>query len=351
MVMRMGTRWWWMWGVGVVAWFLGGAPRSSAQSAPAQGTRAPVTRLIIVSGVSGEKRYADLYFAWSVALSSAATSRYGMADSLVTLLSDDTTRSTKPPMRRSTRANVLEAVSSAVHASRPGDRLAILLFGHGNSQDDVPKLNLPGPDATANDFATALRGSEAITVLFANTASGSGEFLKSLSAPNRIIVTATRSAREQNETMFPQFFVAALTSNQGDTDKDGRVSVLEAFTYARHEVERMFEQGNRIATEHAQMDDDGDGVGHTDASEKGPDGTRAKSFFFEPLGGISAVATNDPRGARLVEERRVLESRIDSLRARRSAMSESDYQKALEPLMLELAEKTRALRTLEGKKP
>ena len=46
-----------------------------------------------------------------------------------------------------------------------------------------------------------------------------------------------------------------------------------------------------------------------------------------------------------------VESRIDSLRSHRSAMSESEYQKALEPLMLDLAEKSRALKALEARKP
>lgn len=362
---RGARRGWWCWVSAAVVLSLGGAPRSPAQTSdashpqvsPAQAslaqssTRAPVTRLIIISGVSGEKRYADLYFAWASAVSSAATTRFGIPDSLVTVLSEDTTRAGLHVAARSTRENVLGAVANAVRASRPGDRLAILLFGHGNSQDDTPKLNLPGPDATAADFATALRGSDALSVLFVNTASASGDFVKNLSAPNRIVVTATRSAREQNETTFPQFFVGALTSTLGDTDKDGRVNILEAFTYARREVEKAFEQGNRIATEHAMLDDDGDGVAHGEASEKGPDGIRARAFFLEPLGGVSGVASTDPRAMRLVEERRVLEARIDSLRARRGSLSESDYQQALEPLMLDLAEKTRALKALEGKKP
>lgn len=339
--------------------FLGGAPRSPAQASgggggaagPQATSRVPLTRLIIVTGVSGEKRYADLYAAWAGAVSSAATTRFGMADSLVTVLSEDPTRAGLRITGRSSRENVLGAVAAAVHASRAGDRIAIILFGHGNSQDDTPKLNLPGPDVTAAEFATALRGSDALSILFVNTASASGDFVKQLSAPNRIVVTATRSAREQNETTFPQFFVGALTSNLGDTDKDGRVSVLEAFTYARREVEKTFEQGNRIATEHAILDDDGDGIAHGEASDKGPDGVRARSFFLEPLGGLSAVASSDPRASRLLDERRMLEARIDSLRARRASMSEGDYQRALEPLMLDLAEKTRALKALEGKKP
>ncbi|NJK44391.1 MAG: hypothetical protein HC933_09010 [Pleurocapsa sp. SU_196_0] len=70
-----------------------------------------------------------------------------------------------------------------------------------------------------------------------------------------------------------------------------------------------------------------------------------------PRAARGAAVASDPRAAPLVEERRVLESRIDSLRSRRSTMNEEAYQKALEPLLVELAEKTRALRALEARKP
>jgi len=346
-----GTRGWWG-GVALAAALLsGGAPRIAAQASPAAASGAPVTRFIIVSGVSGEKRYADLYHAWTMAVAAAATARFGAPDSLVTVLAEQATRDPKRIRARSTRDNVLAAITGAARQSRAGDRIAIFLFGHGNTQDAAPRLNLPGPDATAADFDAALQPAKEATVLFVNTASGSGEFVKALSGANRIVVTATRSSREQNATIFPQHFIAALTSAAGDADKDGRVSILEAFTYARLEVERLFEQENRIATEHPLLDDDGDGVGHSDASEKGPDGARARSFHLEPLGGAAAVASSDPRVARLIDERRALEARIEALRGRRSALSEDAYQKALEPLMVELAEKTRALRALEGRKP
>lgn len=322
------------------------APLAAQGATPA---RAPATHLFLVSGVSGEKRFADAFHRWTTALAAAARDRFGIPDSLVTVLAENPARDSGRIHARSTRDNVLAALGATVKRARAGDRLVIVLFGHGNSQDDTPRLNLPGPDVTAADFARALAPARDVTVLFVNTASASGGFVPALSGENRIVVTATRSAREQNETYFPQHFVAALTSDAADMDKDGRVSVLEAFTYARREVERIFEQGNRIATEHAVLDDDGDGKGSGEASEKGPDGRRARNFFLEPLGG--GALASDPRAAALVAERRALEARLDSLRARRSAMTEEAYQRALEPLMLELAATTRALRALEARKP
>lgn len=319
-----------------------GAPRQAEAQAPGQ------TYLLIVSGVSGEKRFADNFHAWSTALLAAGSKRFGIPAAQMIYLAEDSTRDAQRIRGRSTKANIESTLAGMVAKARDGDRLVVVLFGHGSAQGPVPRFNIPGPDVTAEDFARILSPASG-TVVFVNTASASGEFVKALTGKNRIVITATRSAREQNETYFPEHFVAALTGTAGDADKDGRVSMLEAFTYARKEVERLFATDNRIASEHPQLDDDGDGVAHGDASEKGPDGARARSVYLEPLGGVQVSA--DPRAAALLAERRVLEARIDSLRGRRASMTEDAYQRALEPLMVQLAEKTRALRALEVRKP
>ena len=116
------------------------------------------------------------------------------------------------------------------------------------------------------DFARAFDAFPTQTVVFANTASASGGFIEPLSGPNRLILTATRSGRERNATAFGEFFVEALAAgaDDADVDKDGRVSLLEAYEYARGGVERMYEQEDRLLTEHALLDDDGDGVGSAD---------------------------------------------------------------------------------------
>ena len=334
-----------------LALLLGGAPHAAAraQSPAAQFPTPPPprTHFLIIAGVGGERRLSDAFHGWATAVASAATTRFGVPDSDVVVLGEDSTRARVNG--RSTRENILRQVVRLASRSRAGDRLVIILFGHGATQEATARFNVPGPDIAADDFRTALAPLGDVALIFVNTTSASGEFVKALSGPNRMIITATRSSREQNETIFPAHFVAALTGDGADSDKDGRVNLLEAFTYARHEVERVFEQGNRIATEHALLDDDGDGVGHGDASAKGPDGVRARATFLEPSGG-TAVA-GDPRAARLHAERRDVEGRIEALRAKRAAMSEDAYQRALEPLMVELAEKTRALRALEAKKP
>lgn len=334
----------------VIALLSGGGPRTSAGAQappPTADARSPRTAFLILAGVGGEPRLADAFHGWATAVARAATSRFGVPDSLVTVLGEDSTRA--GVRGRSTRDNVLRHLARLGAGSHAGDRLVIILFGHGATQGAGARFNVPGPDLSAEDFRMALAPLRDVHIVFVNTTSASGGFIPALSAPNRIIIAATRSGGEQNATLFPVHFVAALTGGAADSDKDGRVNLLEAFTYARREVERVFEQGNRLATEHALLDDDGDGVGHGDASERGPDGPRARATFLEPVGGTTLAG--EPQAARLLAERRDVEGRIEQLRARRSTMSEDAYQKTLEPLMVELAEKTRALRALEAKRP
>jgi len=333
---------------------LGGAPHATfAQTTSTPGVASsasstPRTAFLVVAGVGGEARLTTAFQDWSLAVAAAAKKRFGLPDSLVVVLTEDSTR--HPRINgRSSREGIRKHLARLAAQSRAGDRLVILLFGHGASQGDSPRFNVPGPDISAEDFGELLSPLREVSVVFINTTSGSGEFVKLLAGPNRTVISATRSGREQNETIFPTHFVAALTSDAADVDKDGRVNLLEAFSYARREVARVFEQGNRIVTEHPLLDDNGDGVGSTDASEKGPDGLRARTIFFEPSGGVNVAA--DPRAAALLEERRVVEGRIEALRGRRASMSDEAYQKELEPLLVELAQKSQALRALEGRKP
>lgn len=351
-VVRLATRGWGGLVVVGVALLSGGGPDRLLAARPSRAPvvaaqPAPRTAWLIVAGISGDKRLAEAFHGYAVAVATAAQQRFGAPDSLIVVLAEDSTR---PRVRaRSTREEIVRQVGRLSRGLGREDRLVIVLFGHGTSQGEEARFNVPGPDISVADFAAALAPVRGPSIVFINTTSASGAFVKGLAGANRTIITATRSSREQNETLFASRFVAALTAPAADTDKDGRVNLLEAFTYARLEVARVFEQGNRLVTEHALLDDDGDGVGHPEPGEGGPDGPRARTIFFEPVGG-TAVAS-DPRAAPLLAERRAIEGRIEALRGRRASMSEADYQKALEPLLLELAEKTRALRALEGRKP
>ena len=286
------------------------------------------TYLVVIAGVSGDARIGTEWHGMTMALASAATQRFGIPASHVVVLEQDSTRDAGRIQGRSTKLTVERILGGLARTLTLSDRLVVIVLAHGSSLGGETRVNLPGPDMTPSDFARVLAPATAPTIAFAQTGSASGEFADALAGPRRIVITATKSAREQNETLFPGPFVRALTTDVGDTDKDGRVSLFEAFSYAQQEVAQVFAKGNLLATEHPQLED-------------GAEGARARTFFLASAG---ATATS-PADAAALTARAEVQARIDLLRARRGTMTEDAYLEALEPLIVELAQRTRALRT------
>src|SRR5690606_4460431 len=141
---------------------------------------------------------------------------------------------------------------------------------------------------------------------------------------NRVVVTATKSGMEANETIFGRHFTAALTGDAADADKDGRVSLLEAFEYARLEVAREYERGNKLLTEHAVIDAVGDGRGTADLAAASPHAQAARSFFLGAGSAAGAVAS--PALRALLAEKDRIEASLDALRARKDAMAAAEYE-------------------------
>ncbi|HEY8150503.1 MAG TPA: C13 family peptidase [Vicinamibacteria bacterium] len=310
------------------------------------------SHLLIVVGLGGEPKYTDAFHELALSMIQAAEKKMGVAASNITYLGEKAANPAVAVYKgRSSRENVQKALGALARTAGPGDLVFILLIGHGGSQGGESRFNLPGPDMTASDFAPLLAGLSGQQVVLVNTASASGDFVKALSAKGRTIVTATKSAMERNQTEFPSYFVQAFSEDGADADKDQRVSVLEAFTYARREVERFYEKGHLLLTEHAVLDDNGDGVGSAVPDPTAGDGRVARTVFLG-RGDDSAVdgaaSAADPRVADLRRQRRVLEQEIGALRARKDAMEPAQYEEELEKLLLELARRDAALRQREG---
>jgi hypothetical protein len=303
----------------VAVLILGGATVARAQDAGG-------THLVVISGVSGEPRIGAQWQGMALALHTAATQRFGIAASRVTVLTEDSTRDADRVRGRSSKATIERVLGGLARSLTVSDRLVVIIIAHGSSLTGTTRVNLPGPDMTPADFARLLAPATTPAIAFIHTGSASGEFAEALAGPRRIVITATKSAREQNETLFPGPFVRALTTDDGDTDKDGRVSLLEAFTYAQREVAQYFTAGNLLPTEHPLLVD-------------GAEGGRARTFYLQQTFG-----SEGPLSAAALQARAEVQARIDSLRARRSTMTEEAYLEALEPLIVELAERTRALR-------
>ena len=329
--------------LGSVLAFMGVSETSFEQASAQEQTHA-----LIVVGLGGNADYRDRFHNQAVALREAFTSKHGMLSEHVTYLGERPESAPEIVTDKSTRDNVLSYLSTIAQQMGSSDRLLVILIGHGTSDQAEARFNITGPDLAPSDLQMALTGFPTQTLALVHTGSASGGFLEPLSGPNRIIITATRTQRERNATEFAQFFVEAITGESADLDKDERVSLLEAYQYAREEVIRFYEDENEILTEHAVLDDNGDGTGSEEVGLNEPDGSLAAGF---QLGGISVTEeeiNQDPELARLYEERRQIQARITELRVLRDAMQEEAYMAAMEELLVELALKNREIRAKEG---
>jgi hypothetical protein len=296
--------------------------------APAVRAAAADRYALIVSGAAGSADYEQQYADWRERLLAVLTTRFGFTADHVAVLADASGSPQKP-----TRENVRAALTSLARRASKDDLVFIMLIGHGNASDvsaDEAKFNLVGPDLSAKDWADLVRPIQG-RIVFVNGASGSAPFLQPLSARGRVVITATDTTAQLYETVFPQFFIAAFTADEADTDKDGRVSVWEAFSYASSSVRKWYEQQGRLQTERALLDDNGDGIGK-EAQTPGADGAVAAVTFFD-----NPAASTSSTGTPLAQRRAELQAQIDRLRARRAEMSDADYAAALERLLLELA--------------
>lgn len=305
------------------------------------------THLVIVSGLGGEAKYAAQFRALSQSLADAAVKRFGIPQSEVLWFGEDSVSKQPYFSGQSTKANVERALTQLAAKSGRSDQIVLVLIGHGSGEGENSKISIPGPDLSAADFARLLGQFKSQQVAFIDMTSASGDMLPIVSAPNRVVITATKSGFERNESHFGQFFIDALTKDVADVDKDGRISLLEAFNYATAETKRLYESDTRLQTEHAQLDDVGAKAGVPDPDGRTTQGLLARRFFLD-AGRIASAGSNDPQLAALYKDKFALEDQINQLRTKKKSMTPDAYDDALEDLLVQLARKAKTIRELEG---
>lgn len=292
---------------------------------------------LIINGASGEPGYAKQFDQWTNALRGALVGRFGFAEDRVKLLVEKPADSSAAPATAEAVKKVFASLRTELNAD---DVLYLFLIGHGSFDGKEAKFNLVGPDLSAGDYNTMLTALPTRRLVIFDMASASGEFIKPLSAKGRIVITSTRSGQETNATRFTEFFIVALLASDSDTDQDGHISVLEAFTYANRLTAEFYTRAGRLATEHALLEDNGDGVGHQKL--EGGDGMVARATYLDSLSVEEAAAS--VATAKLIRDRKRLEGEIAQLIARKSVMRENEYEAELERLFIELAKVNRAIK-------
>lgn len=320
--------------IGVSSFFCGGRP-GFAQTSSAD----PLKHALIISGAGGEETYIKQFAEWSNKLQQSLTGRLGFPPDQVRLLCDKVCA----PPNRSTADEVRKAFADLQQKATAESSVYLFLIGHGTFDGQQAKFNLVGPDLPVAAYREMLGGIKARRVLIFNLASASGEFVKPLAGPGRIVVTATRSGQEQTATKFAEYLIAALDAEEADVDQNKRLSVLEAYNYATRLVEEFYQGAGRLATEHALLEDNGDGVGHQKA-EAGDGGLARVTYLDSP----SAPAGGGEAAAKLVTERTRLEEAVEQLKTKKEQMPAEKYEEELEKLLLQLAKINQSIKEKTG---
>jgi hypothetical protein len=291
---------------------------------------------LIVSGASGGQPYARQYDLWTRALAETLVESMKFEPGLVTVLGEHA-----DPAKAATAANVRQRLTSLRQTIQPGDLLFVVLIGHGTFDGVDAKFNLVGPDLESAEWAALVGGMPGRLVLV-NTSSASFPFVEKLTGPRRIVISATDSAAQRFDTVFPGYFISAFREQAADIDKNGRISIWEAFAAAASGVRRHYQQRGQLSTERALLDDNGDGVGR-EAAAQGADGAQASRTYLDAA--APGAPPTDEVLVDLLQRRASLNAEIEELQLKKAFMSADEYAREFERVMLALARVQRDIRT------
>ena len=236
------------------------------------------------------------------------------------------------------RAGIEQGLKDLREQVEPGDQITLYLIGHGSGSEEEAKFNIVGPDITGREFAELLDPFNEQDIAIINTTSASYGFSASLSSEGRVVISSTRSPSERYDPVFSRYFIEALDNRNGDRDKYNRVSMLEAFEYAKSNVEAWYEEQGRLASEHAGLDDNGDSLFALEPNSDAIDGRLAEIAYIDTL--VDSQAGLSREQLALKARMQELERTVFILRGRKADFLEADYWQQMEELLVELARTT-----------
>jgi hypothetical protein len=237
---------------------------------------------------------------------------------------------------KATKAALKQALARAAAETKADDEFTLTLIGHGTYDGVDYKINLPGPDMTAAELAAELDRIPAKRQLVVNLTSASGASVAQLQKPGRVVIAATRSGMERNATIFGRYWVEALRDPAADADKNQAITALEAYRYADQKTAQFYESEKRLATEHAVLEDTGEGEAVRAPSAANGKGQLAGRFAIVRLGEAQRDAQR-PEKAELYRKKEEIEIGIDKLKYQKAAMPAEEYRRKMQSLLLELA--------------
>lgn len=270
------------------------------------------TVTVIISGLGGSADYTEQFERYANSIADDARAMASSPQDVILVRGDAAKR------------NVITGLLENLPVSNNADLFRLYLIGHGSHDGETYKFNIPGPDITGDEIVAALAQIQSPQQLVVIATSASGALLEPLTAPNRVVITATKNAREKNAVRFPLHMVEALSAPAADINKDESISAQEMFDYTERAVASYYETEKLLASEHAKIE-----------------GSLSNDIEVARYGTL--LQRKDSISPELLASRQTLSAEINSLRARKDDVDEDTYFDQLQTLMLELAEVQRSI--------
>ncbi|HLQ76703.1 MAG TPA: hypothetical protein VK210_05080 [Terriglobia bacterium] len=287
---------------------------------------------LIISGAPGDDEHVKKYTAWTESTRLVLVGEMGFNPGRIMVLSGE----------KSTQAEIKDSFAKLKEQLKPADTLLLVLIGHGSFDGEEYKFNNVGPDLSGSDFNKLLATLNAGRIVVVNSTSSSGGATEAMAGKNRMIIAATKTGFEGNDTVFYEYFLNGLQKAAADENKDHKVSVWEAFKFAVDGVERFYKDAGRIATEHPQISDNGAPM--TGVVPQVPVLAGLTSLNVD-----RPVAVADAKLQVLLNEQKEIQQKIETLQINKASMLIEDFNKQIEDLILQLALKGQQIEELKKK--
>lgn len=297
---------------------------------PALASEPAKQHLIVIVGAPGTEEYRTRFQSWAMRWKVAAD----RADADCTMIGIEADLTPDPEC-------LITVINDSVSVETT-EPLWIVFIGHGTFDGRTASLNLNGPDISSEEMASLLQPAKR-PLAFIACASCSAPFLNALSAPNRVLISATKDGNQVQYSRFGDAISLAIGGLEADINRDGQTSLLEAWLFASRRTAEFYATEGRLATEHALLDDNGDKKG-TRAEVYNADQLRTNIENADQIDGSTAarwylIRSEEER--RFTPEQRQmrddLERQLEELRQRRNSVSETEYLLQLESVLVPLA--------------
>ncbi|MYB01608.1 DUF3857 domain-containing protein [Candidatus Poribacteria bacterium] len=243
--------------------------------------------VLIIGGAAGEKSFYDAFWNATSRFHQLLTDDYGYTPEQITFLFEDMDASGESEIvdTESKREHVLAAFAELAETVQPSDQFLIFMLGHASrtGRGDL-KFNLRGRDITEAEYVTLINSIPAERQILIFGFPYSGKLVRQLSQSGRIILTSSSPNEGYSlQAGFGDIFVDAFFSAANDTDRNGDISLLEAFLSLQTRTKAFYETDGNVQSEHPHLDDNGDGNATrnlTTVREETDDGTLAEKTFL-----------------------------------------------------------------------